>query len=284
MTGSADALEVYLAEGFSPEVRLAPDAEDWTRPANVDWYLTQVKLSFSHGSGCNDHDDATRKVGAITQTNLLTASHYVGKGSGWTFNCSDDTTKPIKSTDVQDEAVTGDWKETYFLEIHPEDDAARDLARAGSPPSDWPMYVHVKKNTSLAVDAYDIQYWFFYAFNDSYASVNHEADWEHITVTVDASFKFIKAYYSAHSDGADYTSPTKLYWVNESHPVVYSADGSHAAYPTAGEYPSDAPGFPDHTYEGGPVWTRDRLEARSARREDEAHGRGQVHPVRRALG
>ena len=35
--GIADALEVYLAEGFSPEVRLAPDAKDWTRPANVDW-------------------------------------------------------------------------------------------------------------------------------------------------------------------------------------------------------------------------------------------------------
>src|SRR5688500_3896880 len=65
--GIADQLEDQLMLRFGPELRLAPDAEDWTRPANVDWYLERVQLRFDQ-SGCPDDDVLAR--GAITAANL----------------------------------------------------------------------------------------------------------------------------------------------------------------------------------------------------------------------
>ena len=40
--GIADSLEVEMANKFSPILRLPPKSKDWTRPANVDWYLQRV--------------------------------------------------------------------------------------------------------------------------------------------------------------------------------------------------------------------------------------------------
>ncbi|HEY0094388.1 MAG TPA: hypothetical protein VGB96_08695, partial [Archangium sp.] len=42
--GIDDGLEDQLAAKFAPEVRLAPLSIDWTRPANVDWYLARVHM------------------------------------------------------------------------------------------------------------------------------------------------------------------------------------------------------------------------------------------------
>src|SRR5262245_48673228 len=48
LDGIADELEAYLVAQFAPELRLAPDENDWTRPANVDWYLARVHMRFDH--------------------------------------------------------------------------------------------------------------------------------------------------------------------------------------------------------------------------------------------
>src|SRR5260221_5115539 len=51
--GIPDQLEDYLIGQFAPEVRLPRD--DWTRPANVDWYLPLVRMRFAH-RWCRDHE------------------------------------------------------------------------------------------------------------------------------------------------------------------------------------------------------------------------------------
>src|SRR5690606_41598556 len=45
-----------------------------------------------------------------------------------------------------------------------------------------PVSYTLSLHDALPICAVDIQYWFFYPYNDWVASVNHEADWEHITV------------------------------------------------------------------------------------------------------
>ena len=139
----------------------------------------------------------------------------------------------------------------FFLQ--PEDD---NLVHPGIPPaqkSEWRVYAHVSKS-AYKTAAYDVQIWTFYAYNDSVGGVNHEADWEHVTISVTAELDFVSAYYSAHHEGGRFDDAAKLEWIDRTHPVGYSADGSHAIYESPGEHPSAVPGFPDHAYTGGPTW------------------------------
>lgn len=73
-----------------------------------------------------------------------------------------------------------------------------------------------------------VQYWFFYAYNDSPVN-QHEGDWEMIEIPLDNSEEPISAVYSQHMQGqrAVWGDVEKL---DATHPVVYVARGSHANY------------------------------------------------------
>jgi hypothetical protein len=223
--GIADMWEDKLALRFAPELHLPPSSKDWTRPANVDWYLARVHMRFEHDD-CGDCQ--ILNVGAITQDNMWQQSH---RGKNW--RC----------------AHKGNWHHSenqtnYFLQP-PNDDV-----HAGAPQSQWRAYDHVRRISG----GFDIQYWYFFPYNDSVGSFNHEADWEHITVRVDDQGNFVSAWYAQHNGGKRYNA-SALTFVNETHPQVWIADGSHASYPRNGSF--DIPGVPafdDHTYDGGPVW------------------------------
>jgi Vacuolar protein sorting-associated protein 62 len=246
--GIADALEHYLITQFAPELRLAPDDIDGTRPANVDWYLPKVHMRFDHPS-CPDHE--VLAIGTITFDNIGTQTHPTS--SGVAPFCSHTSTTLASGT------ATASFTQHKDFFLQPEDTA---LVHPGIPPArkaEWRAYAHVRKSSYVRASdqqaaAYDIQIWFFYAFNDSVGPVNHEADWEHVTISVTSALDFVSAYYSAHSDGIRFDDPAKLAWLGGTHPVGYAADGSHAVYESAGEHPSAVPGFPDHAYDGGPTW------------------------------
>jgi hypothetical protein len=79
-----------------------------------------------------------------------------------------------------------------------------------------------------------LQYWFFYAFNDF--NNTHEGDWEMIQLVFDAADpaealeeRPVEVGYSSH-EGAERAEwgEDKLELVDETHPVVYPAAGSHA--------------------------------------------------------
>lgn len=220
-----DLWEDKLALKFAPELRLPPDSKDWTRPANVDWYLARVHMRFHHDD-CSDCQ--IMNVGTITQKNMWQQTH---RGKNWRCahkGANHDSTEPTN----------------FFLQ------PPNDGVHAGAPQAEWRAYDHVRR----IAEGFDIQYWFFYPYNDSVGSFNHEADWEHITVRVDHSGNFLTAWYAQHEGGTRYTS-NKLTFVDGTHPVVFVADGSHASFPSAGSF--DIPGVPafdDHTYTGGPVW------------------------------
>ena len=79
-----------------------------------------------------------------------------------------------------------------------------------------------------------LQYWFFYAFNDF--NNTHEGDWEMVQLVFDATDaeaaldqEPVAVGYSSH-EGAEASDwdDQKLELVDETHPVVYPAAGSHA--------------------------------------------------------
>lgn len=77
----------------------------------------------------------------------------------------------------------------------------------------------------------------------------HQSDIEHVTVKVDKKTqKIVNIFYSAHSS-AQGTWESKFDMEDE-HPVVYSAKGSHACYSKSGCYPRIFFAANDHTSKG----------------------------------
>jgi hypothetical protein len=224
--GIKDSLEKKLIDEYAPEVRLHPD--DWTRPANVDWYLGKVSMRFTHDH-CPDHQVLAE--GKATQANLSRQKHPTDN-----FFCFH-TGTVYASSDAHGE---------FFLQ--PSDDAVHDGL---ADPSEWRMYAHVKKST-LVAGGFDVQFWFFYAYDFFHYDLNHEADWEHITVTTTASGKLVSVWYAKHATGTRYQK-SDLSW-NGTHPIVYSAIGTHASYPKTGTWTTAYPTMKDETKDGGPVW------------------------------
>jgi hypothetical protein len=86
------------------------------------------------------------------------------------------------------------------------------------------IYVHVTSEAGFIV----VQYWFFYAFNPG--TVNqHQGDWEMIQIVLDSTETPQYSVYSQHHAGerADWNDVEK---VDDTHPRVYVALGSHASY------------------------------------------------------
>jgi hypothetical protein len=239
--GIPDQLENYLIAQFAPEVRLAPDRADWTRPANVDWYLPQVRLRFAHRM-CRDHE--VLSPGMVTADSIWRQAHPT---ESWT--CSH--TNHVAHSDA---GATYERNRGFFLRPASKS-TYRGIPVARS--DEWRVYAHVQPSSYVRPSdhhaaAYDIQVWFFYAYNLGSMGFNHEADWEHVTISVSSDLEFVSAYYSAHQGGVRIDRASDLAWMDATHPIVYSARGTHASYTTAGAHRT--PAIVDWTYDGGPRW------------------------------
>lgn len=243
--GIPEQLEDHLMQTFGPELRLPPDEIDWTRPANVDWYLPKVHLRFDHPN-CPDDSTNILDVGAITFANIHTQAH---------FTKSSPVTLCHHNTDPADERFSDKDAQEFFLQA--EDDA---LVHPGIPPTradEWRVYIQVRPSSYVRASdgkaaAYDLQVWTFYAYNDFFASANHEADWEHTTISIGEDLAVVSVYFATHDNGFRVDDPSALEWSGGTHVVGYVADGSHATYATIGTQPG--PPTDDHTYDGGPIW------------------------------
>ena len=233
--GIPDQVEDHLMATFGPELRLAPDAIDQTRPASVDWYLAQVKLRFDHPN-CPDDGSNLLDVGAATFANLAAQEHHTKSVTSFCRHDSDAASLRVSSTKALE----------FFLQ------PASDAVHAGAPPAEWRAYVQVRPSSYPAA-AYDLQVWFFYAYNDFIASANHEGDWEHMTISIAADETLVSVFYATHHDGFRVDDMSKLAFV-DGHVVGYAADGSHATYDRAGTFNLGVVGVDDHTYEDGPRW------------------------------
>jgi hypothetical protein len=147
----------------------------------------------------------------------------------------------------------------------------------------WVMYTYVLKPSRFG-GAADIQYWFFYAYDDAAASFNHESDWERVTVTVNEAGQVTSLYLTEHENGTQFipddtshcnggfiskftmkqdgnSARVCLNFTAENggmHPITYSADGTHAVYPsgcaTQCAWTGYAGGTSDYTTAAGPAW------------------------------
>ncbi|GAO03929.1 hypothetical protein [Anaeromyxobacter sp. PSR-1] len=109
-------------------------------------------------------------------------------------------------------------------------------AQAGSPdPADWTAYGHAYRAADGGIL---LQYWFLYPFNEAFWAFDHDGDWEHMTVRLDAAGRPLGAWLARHADAqpGPWFGWSALRREGE-HPVVLSARGTHASYAS----PDDAP-------------------------------------------
>lgn len=107
------------------------------------------------------------------------------------------------------------------------------------------IYAHVFEHSP---DGWIVQYWFFYPYNDGWN--DHEGDWEHINVLITstdpATAQVRLVDYYAHEIVSHVDQPQKLYYIDETHPVVFvggstsaiggDGDTSGASWPSPGNF------------------------------------------------
>jgi hypothetical protein len=104
-----------------------------------------------------------------------------------------------------------------------------DLRGGSSDPRDWTTYVHVYPRPDGGIN---VQYWFFYAYNQGRVFFNHDADWEHVTVVVDSTGHPRGVAFAQHRNSCPgvFRDWSRLRRRGD-HPIVLSALGTHASYP-----------------------------------------------------
>jgi hypothetical protein len=224
---------------YAPVVYLHPDDQD--RPMSAHDFVAHSSLRWSHDGNCRDQAVAPegrvdeRKLGGgayreQTRSNKISLPPCHAEGR---LIRSNEKARP------REDGVAGG--EGFFLDLD-------DGARRGSGTAAPAYFVYEPHRF--------VSYFFLYGFNDSGRPPgNHEGDWEQISVRLDDHDRAIAMAYYAHG------APRELAWRQVprvlGHPAVYSANGSHASYPSAGTFDRALPAIlsgKDHTARGGPVW------------------------------
>jgi hypothetical protein len=209
-----DIREDSLLNLYAP-VLYMPFGLDWTRPANVDWYLARTVLRFHHGGFCFN-DDGILGLGAVDQNSLLTQYHNT---KDW------DLTRGCYHTSTVISSKSGPFDDDHHFFLQAADDSTHD---GSLDPAQWKVYGHVYKNS---IGGLNLQYWFFYPYNDNASWGNHEGDWETIIVRLNSDDTVNGVYFCAHGDCSTFRSANNVSWLDNTHPVAWVADGSHASYP-----------------------------------------------------
>lgn len=212
---------------FSPEVRLHPN--DSYRPTSVPWYLDRVRMRRRRAWWPDVHVLHPFEVTVQSLISQVSGGQHSGRGRN---------------------------KTDFFLEtvINKSETRAGLLAIA-------PCYVHLRRDPDS--QGWDIQYWFFYAYNGDIttgADFEHEGDFEHVTVRLSESLEIRRVFYHVHNNESQWRELGEFLLTAEGRPVVYSALDTHATYWSRGKHVRDW--LPDdYTADGGPIWrTWNRLQ------------------------
>jgi hypothetical protein len=233
---------------FAPQVRLHPNEQYW--PARViAYFLRNAELKWSY-SKLTEQTLPNAGFGQVEPRRLGIGSgttSYIRLGcSGYHWFRSWDLTRPYESGRT---GCLGGGPEGFFLNL-------RDSARPGEPNNlaNVPVYFEFLSGRY-------VQYYFFYA-NDDAQPINfadHEGDWERIAIDLDASNQPVQVAYYTHGCDPKIYSWANVPKVNGTHPIVWSAKGTHGSWHEVGDGSRDTCNSvggvgEDQLSDSGPRW------------------------------
>jgi hypothetical protein len=111
-----------------------------------------------------------------------------------------------------------------------------DVRRGSERASDWTAYGHAYRRNDGGIE---LQYWFYYPFNDGYLLFDHDSDWEHVSVTLDSTRRPVSFAAAAHDLNAPgLRHPWDDVEQEDGHPFFFVAEGTHAAYARRDDAPA----------------------------------------------
>lgn len=269
--GTAD-----VVSSLAPLVYLYGD--DMYRPGDPQDFINHSSLNWSHANSCDDH--VLAPIGTVRPSRLGPASRGDIRRVPYLHNpiredsCEHNFQIQFQSADrtrPYDEGRAGNrenpysfifalpfyTREGFFLDLDDSDEAFRrgiPCAADGLFCSGAPVFYDYVQHSSVT-------YWFFYPY-DSFEILgqgvqSHEGDWESISIQLDCNDEPVRIIYYSHGEGM----PVPWEAVGKfggSHPIAFSARGSHASYWFPGDHPTSfcIPVIGcthDHT-EQGPMW------------------------------
>lgn len=130
----------------------------------------------------------------------------------------------------------GYLREGFYLDPNDDDDELRKGLGTAAPV----FYEYVPRRY--------VTYWFFYPYDEfrikipragkSIAIQSHEGDWERVSIQLDSENLPVNIFFYGHS-GGQMAAWSTINFYGGTHPVVFSARGSHASYRDAGEHDTE---------------------------------------------
>jgi cysteine-rich repeat protein len=245
-------------KAYAPIVQL--HSEEEFNPADPASFLRCSSLRWAGGEVCGNEPVAghVSAAGFRHHPYFHGASDYDGSGGVCPMAdpqlSSHCRTRPWDAKECADMSVD-DFPEAQGFYLDPPDDDPR-CPRAGLETPTAPVFYDYKERDYLV-------YWFFYAYDqadigqlhDQY----HEGDWENVTIKLDPDRNVpVAMAFFAHGH------PTVVPWDKVqragTHPVVYSAKGTHGSYTHVGSHDTAGPDFvfEDQTDADGMTWKTER--------------------------
>jgi Tol biopolymer transport system component len=232
--------EMYFPDSVSNFLDYA--ALRWDKPNHPVTSCKDVIVAASKGYGQKGQQAwDTGRLGGVTSvpyTHQYTQLYSVASKRGITYKCVDDRNKLVHTDDAPDYAKKeSDDKAGWLLDLKGSDPYTNSLYYGDDFSTvSAPVYTEYKKN-------HYIVYWFFYPFNGWRSAEPpftwyHEGDWENIVVKLDENDNATDVAYTGHNCTPDKQSWSQVervssdgwQWQEPTHPVVYSAQGSHASF------------------------------------------------------
>jgi len=241
---------------FAPLVHLHAGERYW--PTTVGAFLAGSTLRWRHGGHCPDH-----RVAATIDANRLGRGPTGGGSDPYAHAPSDADCAEPASPLIPSTAITRPNERTraagvpvaqgFYLQA----DAAATTPKAKTSKSGGQTLLggvpaYYENHLEGAGPQRRITYWLFYGYSlppgspkKLLAQFAHQGDWERVSVLVEPvdaeRWAMVSVRYHFHNESRDVPWPSVPLTAPPggavaTHPVAYSALGSHASYPRAGDY------------------------------------------------